>query len=102
MPSDSSERTFDKAFMAYQRGELLEALMLYEQSFLLDPTHEVALLNYMRTLRLLTSGELVPERVLRLVSKANTTATNDAVTGAPSTSREVADARKLESSAIGL
>lgn len=46
--------------------------MLFEQSFLLDPTHDEALLNYGRTLRLLQPDEQeVSQRTLRLVSDAN-------------------------------
>lgn len=56
--------------MAYQRGDLLGALILFEESFRLDPDFEVALLNYARTSRALGLGDGASERVIRLVREA--------------------------------
>lgn len=68
---ETSERRFEEGFLAYQRGDLLGALILFEESFRLDPDFEVALLNYARTLRALGLGEGASERVIRLASEAN-------------------------------
>lgn len=57
------ERLFEEAFLAHQRGEHLEALMLWERCFLLDPSNEQALVNYARTLFRLGAGEGAPRRL---------------------------------------
>lgn len=73
-----SEERFERAFAAYLRGDLVRALYLFEESFLADPTFELALLNYARTLRALKLGEMIPANALRLASEATDAAAANA------------------------
>lgn len=83
MPRRLSEERFKRAFSAYLRGDLVRAMCLFEESFLADPTFELALLNYARTLRALKLGEKIPATALRLASEA----TDAAVANADSRTR---------------
>lgn len=70
MPDETSERRFERGFAAYQRGDLLSALALFEAAYRADPTFEAALLNYARTLRALKLGDRAADGALGLVSEA--------------------------------
>lgn len=73
-----SEERFERAFAANLRGDLVRALLLFEESFLADPSFELALLNYARTLRVLKLGEKIPAYALRLASEATDAVVADA------------------------
>lgn len=69
-PSAGSEERFERGFRAYLRGDRLEALLLWEEAFLVDPTHEQALTNYSRLSAMLGAPGGATNRVRSLVRRA--------------------------------
>lgn len=68
MARGRSRRSSGRAFVAYQRGDLLGAPLHFEEASLLYPAHEEGLLNHARTPRALGAG--AAEKAIGLAGRA--------------------------------
>lgn len=81
MPSAGSEEKFERGFQAYLRGEHLQALLLWEEAFLSDPTHEQALWNCSRLLPMLGAPDGGAVRIRSLMERANASSSAEPANG---------------------